>query len=48
MPTPVWVKKAGIPAPPDRIFSANVPYGTISNSNYPEKYNYSNKGFSPK
>ena len=47
VPTPVAVAKTGIPAPPDLIFSARVPYGVISNSISPSKYIFSNNLFSP-
>ena len=41
------VKKAGIPAPPERSFSANVPCGVSSTSSSPFKYWRSNSLFSP-
>lgn len=36
-----------MPAPPDLIFSARVPCGVISSSNYPSKYCLSNSAFYP-
>lgn len=47
VPTPVAVWNAGIPEPPERIFSARVPYGVSSTSSSPSKYIFSNKSFSP-
>src|SRR5256885_8629471 len=35
VPTPVLVKKAGMPAPPARSFSASVPWGVNSSSSSP-------------
>jgi hypothetical protein len=35
VPTPVLVKKAGMPQPPARSFSAKVPCGVNSSSNSP-------------
>ena len=35
VPIPAGVKKAGIPAPPARIRSTSVPWGTISKSTIP-------------
>jgi hypothetical protein len=34
VPTPVRVKKAGMPAPPARSFSASVPCGVNSSSQF--------------
>src|SRR5580692_6780540 len=42
VPTPVAVKKAGMPAPAARMRSANVPCGTISSSILPARYSVSN------
>lgn len=47
VPTPVPVKKDGIPAPPDLIFYARVPWGVISSSSSPSRYCLSNSAFSP-
>src|SRR3989475_8569281 len=47
VPTPVLVKKAGMPAPPARSFSASVPWGVNSSSSSPARYWRSNSLFSP-
>ena len=47
VPTPVLVKKAGMPAPPARIRSASVPCGVSSSARSPDRYCSSNSLFSP-
>ena len=47
VPTPVLVKKAGMPAPPARSFSASVPWGVNSKASSPARYWRSNSLFSP-
>src|SRR5882762_1941617 len=47
VPTPVGVKNAGIPAPPARIRSENVPCGTRSNCTRPFRTISSSNLFSP-
>src|SRR5690606_33095749 len=47
VPTPVRVKKAAMPAPPARSFSASVPWGVSSSSSSPERNWRSNSLFSP-
>ena len=47
VPTPVAVKKAGMPDPPARIRSASVPCGVSSTSSSPERYCRANSLFSP-
>jgi hypothetical protein len=42
VPTPVGVKNAPTPAPAARMRSASVPWGTISSSILPARYNSSN------
>lgn len=47
VPTPVFVKKPGMPAPPARMRSARVPWGQNSTSSSPDRYWRSNSLFSP-
>ena len=47
VPTPVLVKKAGMPAPPARMRSASVPCGLNSISSSPARNCWANILFSP-
>src|SRR5271166_6630233 len=47
VPAPAGVKNAGMPAPPARMRSAKVPWGTSSRSSLPLSTSSSNSLFSP-